>query len=166
VLISKTKTCSRCGLDLPRAQFYQSKLKNGRNWTSWACKPCQIKYNVALRRNNKARYRAYDKKSRNSPKRKANKAVMDNLKMAVLEPPPDLQGIGKAERVAYHRGIWVGWQRGIDSHLEHSSLGNILMSIVSLGLQNAKIDDETRRRVYEACARVPIEDYEKQALKS
>ena len=40
------------------------------------------------------------------------------------------------------------------------------MTIVSNGLQRThNIDDETKKRVYQACANVPIMRYEKQALR-
>ena len=78
--------------------------------------------------------------------------------------PPDIEG--KTPEEAYLRGIWVGWQRGLDSHLDWgSSLGALVMGIVSNGLQRAHIDDATKKKVYQACSNVPIMRYEKQALK-
>lgn len=61
------------------------------------------------------------------------------------------------ERLAFMRGIWVGWQRGVASHEQWGdATGNLLMDAISWSVTGLPIADEQKAEIYRRAASFPI----------
>lgn len=85
--------------------------------------------------------------------RKKNQGIQDDYANTW-----DLGTLSERERVAYLRGIWVGWQRAMGSQSNFGpGDGNLLCSFLAASLKEVEMPDEVKLKCYAAGRRLAID---------